>query len=271
MTNFGSMKHHLSNLAKFDNFYDDLSSGNLPDFSFIEPKFSGTPNDYHPADVDNMEGHSSIIDGEKLLANIYNAIRNSSNRADIAFFITFDECGGTFDHVPPPANATPPDSLSIHGQMNFSFNRLGFRVPTIMVSDYIQPNTVIQQQLQHTSFLRFVRSILKMNSSNLTARDGTAPDIPLNLLFTTNNRTEWPVAVPRNISTPEDTGNEDEDEFANFLDQLTTIMTQYLKQDLGCAVSNWIGGGLCTGAAATLILNPFVLFFGLFLGLFFIH
>jgi len=236
------------------------------------PKFSGTPNDYHPADVDNKHGHSSIIDGEKLLANIYNAIRNSTDRSDIALFITFDEAGGTYDHVPPPNNATPPDNASIHGQMNFTFTRLGFRVPTIMVSDYIQAGTVIQQQLQHTSFLRFVRTIFKMNSTNLTARDGTAPDIPLNLLFTTNNRSEWPEAIPLNINTTEDSGNADEDEFDDYVDQLNDLLTQYLHQDWGCTISNWLGSGaLCSSGAVPTTLNPLVLFFSVIFGLFFLQ
>jgi len=130
LTNFGSMKHHLSNLDNFDNFYGDLASGNLPDFSFIEPEFVGTPNDYHPADVDNKRGHSSIIDGEKLLADIYNSIRNlTKNRADIALFITFDEAGGTYDHVPPPTNAIPPDNLSVHGQNEFYLYKTGISSP----------------------------------------------------------------------------------------------------------------------------------------------
>jgi len=269
LTNFGSMKNHLFNLANFDSFYSDLASGNLPDFSFIEPKFLDFPNDYHPSDMDNKRGHSSIVDGEKLLADIYNSLRNSThNRADIALFITFDEAGGTYDHVPPPTNATPPDNLSIKGQMDFTFTRLGFRVPTIMVSDYIVPETVIQQELQHTSFLRFIRTILNMKSDNLTARDGTAPDIPLNLLFTTNSRVAWPLAVPSNFTTIGDDGTELQDEINIYINELLALLTEYLGGFLGCTIAKWLTGVQLCGAAS---LTPSVFLFGLILGWFFVQ
>ena len=57
-----------------------------------------------------------------------------SNAMNTALVITFDEHGGTYDHVPPPT-ATPPDR-SGPGEMGFTFDRLGVRVPTIVVSAY---------------------------------------------------------------------------------------------------------------------------------------
>ena len=51
-----------------------------------------------------------------------------------ALVITFDEHGGTYDHVPPPP-ATPPDAAA-PGEMGFAFDRLACRVPAIVVSAY---------------------------------------------------------------------------------------------------------------------------------------
>ena len=71
---------------------------------------------------------SSLIAGEDLLARIYNAIRNSSapsgsNHLNTTLLVTFDEHGGTYDHVPPPA-AGPPDGKGAAGQMGFTLRPL---------------------------------------------------------------------------------------------------------------------------------------------------
>ena len=69
-------------------------------------------NDMHPAfdalfpGVD-LDPPSSLLGGEALLAKIYDAIRHSaspsgSNAYNTLFLVTFDEHGGTYDHVPPP-------------------------------------------------------------------------------------------------------------------------------------------------------------------------
>jgi phospholipase C len=57
------------------------------------------------------------------------------------FIITFDEHGGTWDHVPPTRTVAPDDSFS-----PFEFRILGVRVPTILVSRFIAPGTIFVRQ-----------------------------------------------------------------------------------------------------------------------------
>jgi phospholipase C len=120
-----------------DQFFEDAEKGNLPTYSFIEPQVLGfANNDMHPLAAELFEAAglencitdpgvleldlpSSLIAGEELLARIYDAIRSScssegSNFSNTTLLVTFDEHGGTYDHVPPPAVA-PPDPKSAPG------------------------------------------------------------------------------------------------------------------------------------------------------------
>ena len=65
--------------------------------------------------------------------------------------ITFDEHGGTYDHVAPPP-ATPPHDDSL-GEMGFGFDRLGCRVPAIAVSAYTRAGTIIHDEMHHAAVI----------------------------------------------------------------------------------------------------------------------
>ena len=82
--------------------------------------------------------------------------------------ITFDEHGGTYDHVLPPTGAATPDKASDPGQNGFRFDRFGVRVPTILVSPWIEAGTVFRSNtatpLDHTSILATVRDWLGIPS-----------------------------------------------------------------------------------------------------------
>src|SRR4051812_34053677 len=91
------------NFASFGRFKTDARNGTLPNYAFIEPKyfsFFGQANDQHPP--------HDMRAGEKLIAEVYEAIRHSPQWPDTMLVITYDEHGGTYDHVQPPG-AIPPD------------------------------------------------------------------------------------------------------------------------------------------------------------------
>ena len=99
-------------------FYEDAAAGRLPAYAFIEPRMVYNHNDFHPpfgvfrsSEFDGeMIVDSAVSDvraGEKLVASVYEAIKHSdtadgSNAMNTLLLITFDEHGGTYDHVPPP-------------------------------------------------------------------------------------------------------------------------------------------------------------------------
>lgn len=98
-----------------------------------------------------------------LIADVYNSIR--SNKAlweSTLLVITSDEHGGFYDHVEPPYTVPPDDHTA-----EWSFDRLGVRVPTILVSPWIE-KSVIKTVFDHTSLLRYLCE--KWNLEPLGAR-----------------------------------------------------------------------------------------------------
>jgi phospholipase C len=191
-------------------FFDDCQEGNLPKYSFLEPNFinvfEGVPwhDDMHPSSFNSIiyadGGPGSVYLGDQLVWKVYQAIRNSPQRDKTLFIITFDEHGGCYDHVPPPQPVMPPDSKAFNngpwnqckpgqGESCFDFTRLGVRVPTVMVSRFIETNTIVNSAMDHCSFLKTMAE--KWSLPSLGPRQDAAP--PFTEVFATSPRTDpWP-------------------------------------------------------------------------------
>jgi phospholipase C len=135
-------------IAGIDQFKKDAASGKLPAFSFLEPVWIapvGTTS-YHPG--------ADLVPGERALNDIYNAIKSGPAWNETLFVISFDEHGGLFDHVPPPYAESPWPNDASDG---FRYDLMGVRVPTIIVSPWIEPQTVFRSPTpvayDSTSFL----------------------------------------------------------------------------------------------------------------------
>jgi len=156
-------------------FMADAMSGRLPNYSFIEPRYFSDPllrrmpNDQHPP--------HNVLFGERLIARVYDALRNGPGWEQTLFIITYDEHGGIYDHVPPPA-ATPPDDLRPDG---FAFDRFGVRVPAVIISPWVPAGSIIRPPagsppFDHTSILATLRKLFDLGAP-LTRRDAAAPDL----------------------------------------------------------------------------------------------
>jgi phospholipase C len=89
-------------------------------------------------------------------------------------FLTYDEHGGYYDHVSPPA-AVPPDDIPpmvSPGDPFNSFNSYGVRVPTMVISPYSNPHHVSHVVYDHTSILKFIET--RFGLAPLTRRDAAA-------------------------------------------------------------------------------------------------
>ena len=154
-------------------FVHDAGSGMLPAYSFIEPRYFADPltrrmpNDEHPP--------HNVAYGEALIAAVYNAVRAGPGWNETLLVITYDEHGGCYDHVVPPA-ATPPGGTYPDG---FDFDRFGVRVPAVIVSPYVRAGAVIRPAgatpFDHTSITATLRKLHGFQP--LTARDAAAPDL----------------------------------------------------------------------------------------------
>ncbi|MFN2549632.1 MAG: alkaline phosphatase family protein, partial [Myxococcales bacterium] len=214
---------YSKNVPMIAQFFKDAQKGQLPAVSYIEPRWGGGPawsyvrqemipravgNEFHPV--------ADTICGELFVKQVYDAISQSPNWNSTLLVITFDENGGTYDHLPPwPALSTGRDYAPRVGQgkvqygatltsplrvlasgadvgsdvfvdkfaeewekgdsmanriaqasgatggagsqFGFGFDVYGVRVPTLLISPLIRPNTIFRSPTQvpfdHTSII----------------------------------------------------------------------------------------------------------------------
>ncbi|MFD1715917.1 alkaline phosphatase family protein [Amnibacterium flavum] len=201
-----------TNFRTMTQFYEDVAKGQLPAYSFVEPRMVYDHNDMHPpvgplteTDVDGTiiagGAVSDVRAGEALLHQIYSAVRASSsstgsNAMNTMLLVTFDEHGGTYDHVPPPA-ATPPEPQA-DTEMGFQFNRLGVRVPAIAISAYTAKGSVIHDPMHHGSVISTLTT--KYGLPPITARDNGAPTIDnATNLADPRDPVSWPETHPQYV------------------------------------------------------------------------
>ncbi len=83
---------NTNHIAPLSTYYSDLSNGKLPSFAFIE---TAPGLDEHPG------SGISVLTGQAQVASIINAFMASPSWSDSVFFLSYDEGGGPYDHVPP--------------------------------------------------------------------------------------------------------------------------------------------------------------------------
>ncbi|RYQ87912.1 hypothetical protein Ahy_B09g095441 isoform C [Arachis hypogaea] len=193
---------NLRKLKYIDNFHPfDLSfkkhceEGKLPNYVVIEQRFfdllSIPGNDDHPS--------HDVGEGQKFVKEVYEALRSSPQWNEILFVITYDEHGGFYDHVPTPVEGVPsPDDIVGPDPFKFKFDRLGVRVPAIIISPWIEPGKVLHKpsgpfptsQYEHSSIPATVKKIFNLPEF-LTKRDAWAGTFE-GLLTLTTPRTDCP-------------------------------------------------------------------------------
>src|SRR5262249_30251032 len=209
----------------FAHFGDFLAAAakkdGLPNYSFLEPVYFdsvvwGPHNDMHPeSNLYEFYGPSNLHRGEALVWKIYQAIRNGPNWESTLLIILFDEHGGCYDHIPPPTSADcaiaiAPDRIVPVGQpggTGFRFDRLGPRVPAIVVSAYTPPQTRLHDVFEHTSVLGTVVNCFGLPRGKLGARQAKAMDLSAALPLETA-RTDKPEIEKPHFSLLEDAKQE---------------------------------------------------------------
>jgi phospholipase C len=82
-----------NHVAPLSQYFTDVKNNTLPSFAYIEPAYGHS--DEHPG------SGQSILQGQQQVATIINALMQSSSWSSSVFFLSYDEPGGPFDHVPP--------------------------------------------------------------------------------------------------------------------------------------------------------------------------
>jgi phospholipase C len=187
-------------------FLQDCKRGQLPDYSFVEPNYSDHDTDSGEEIANDQHPDHHVQAGELFIATIYNAIKQNPDLWEsTALLIVYDEHGGIYDHVVPPT--CTPDQFTASANatgtgMEFKFDRLGVRVPAILVSPWIPKGTVIDRVFDHASIpatvTRFFigdyapRSPRETNADIFIEPNGQPADPARNLLSLTAMRTDCP-------------------------------------------------------------------------------
>ena len=167
---FSYVRNHVpGNVVPIDQYFVDAQAGTLPQVSFVDPIFIAQANvesDEHPP--------SNIQVGQSFVAQVVNALMDGPQWARSALFLSYDEHGGFYDHVPPPPACVPDDvpPMLEAGDTPGAFDRYGIRVPFVVVSPYARRHYVSHRVYDHTSILRFIET--RFDLPALTRRDANA-------------------------------------------------------------------------------------------------
>ncbi|KAF6161490.1 hypothetical protein GIB67_009369 [Kingdonia uniflora] len=206
---------YIFKFHQFDlKFKKHAREGKLPSLTVIEPRYfdlKGMPaNDDHPS--------HDVANGQNLVKEVYEALRSSPQWNETLLVITYDEHGGFYDHVTTPyVNVPSPDENVGPAPYFFNFDRLGVRVPTIMVSPWIKKGTVISapngptpnSEFEHSSIPATIKKMFGLSSNFLTYRDAWAGTFEEVVGGLTSPRTDCSEVLPdvaplRNTEAKED-------------------------------------------------------------------
>lgn len=149
-------------------FAKDIQAGTMANVSWITPP-GGDPSDHPPG---------ALQGGENFITQQVNAVMNSQYWSSTAIFITWDEFGGFYDHVPPPV----VDGVG-----------LGLRVPLIVISPFAKHNYISHQQGEFSSFVKFIEEDFSLPSLN--QRDALTSTSDLMDYFDFNQQPQAPLIL----------------------------------------------------------------------------
>jgi phospholipase C len=164
----GTWAKNLNHVHDYADFFSDAAAGTLAPVVFVEATdMSGgaSPDEDPPADFQL---------GQAFVANIVNSVTTSPLWPHTAMFLSYDEQGGLYDHVPPPPACVPDDFAPQlgSGDVVAGYDAYGLRVPLIVISPYAKRGYVSHVVTDHTSILRFVEA--RFGLPALTHRDANA-------------------------------------------------------------------------------------------------
>nr|DAD29327.1 TPA_asm: hypothetical protein HUJ06_030795 [Nelumbo nucifera] len=224
---------YLTKFHPYDLFFKShAKAGKLPNYVVIEQRYIDTKlwpaNDDHPS--------HDVYQGQMFVKEVYETLRASPQWNETLLVITYDEHGGFYDHVPTPVTGVPsPDGIVGPEPFLFRFDRLGVRVPTIMVSPWIEKGTVVHgpngfpfstSEFEHSSIPATVKKLFNLPSPFLTRRDEWAGTFEGIVQTRTEPRTDCPEQLPTPVKIRQGGPNKNAtpSEFQQELLQLAAVL-----------------------------------------------
>ncbi|XWS71582.1 hypothetical protein CRYUN_Cryun03dG0150200 [Craigia yunnanensis] len=247
----------LKHVTKFHNyalkFRLHARLGRLPNYVVVEQRYFDVEafpaNDDHPS--------HDVARGQRLVKEVYEILRGSPQWNETALLITYDEHGGFYDHVPTPVSGVPnPDGMVGPDPFYFKFNRLGVRVPTILISPWIDKATVIHEpagpmphsQFEHSSIPATVKKLFILNSNFLTKRDAWAGTFENYFNLRSTPRRDCPETLPEVKISLRPWGPKEDASLSEFQVELVQLASQ-LNGDYVLNTYPYIGGSMRVGEA----------------------
>jgi phospholipase C len=190
------LQHEPQLFGTYRQFLEDCKRGTLPEYCFVEPNYSDHDSDSGEELANDQHPDHHVQAGELFIATVYNAIRQNPDLwKSTALLIVYDEHGGIYDHVPPP-ECTPDGYVASANDTGtgreFRFDRLGVRVPAILVSPWIPKGTVVSgRTFERASIPATATNFFLQNYEQRSVREKAA-DTFLDLLTLSKMRTDAP-------------------------------------------------------------------------------
>jgi len=187
-------KYLHTHIVPMSQYFTDLQDGTLPQVALID-RDSKLGLDEHPGAGVNIQKGAAYV------ASIINALIASKDWKDSVFFLTYDEGGGFYDHVPPVATVSPDgippilepnDTCSATVGPTCDFVYTGFRLPNLVVSPFSKRHYVDHTPIDTTAILRFIE--IRFGLQPLTKRDAAQPDISFFFDFSSAPDLNLPIA-----------------------------------------------------------------------------
>lgn len=184
----------INNHHGYSRFAKDLAKPDYDaQYTFIEPDYGHVVTGHYKKGT-SQHPLDGVFGGETLILETYEAIRNSVYWPTSVLIVTWDEHGGFYDHVPPPAAVNPGDDIpASYNDNRFTFTQYGVRVPAVVISPYIAAHTIDHRVYDHTSVLATLEALFGL--APLTGRDAQANNL-VSLFTLVAPRTDTPVHLP---------------------------------------------------------------------------
>src|SRR3954465_1561863 len=184
-------------------YYERCSSGTLPAVSFVDPNFGGSVGEGPGISADEHP-HGDVRAGQAFMSDVVHAFLESPQFKTGALFIVYDEWGGFFDHVRP---ARVPD-IRNDKDIDKDFGLMGFRIPAIAISPYVQRKHVAHTIYGFESIIKMIR--YRFGLPPLTRRDAYAKNIARSFDWEGKPRLEIPdLPTPADVVSLPCPGNPD--------------------------------------------------------------
>ena len=139
----------LGNIQIVNNYFTAAKNGTLPAVAWVVP--DGIVSEHPP---------SKISDGQAYVTKLINAAMQGPDWNSTAIFLAWDDWGGFYDHVVPPA---------------IDANGYGLRVPGLVISPYARPGYIDHQTLSFDAYLKFIEDVF-LNGQRLDPHTDGRPD-----------------------------------------------------------------------------------------------